>query len=360
MKPLVLAASFLCAVCTAVAFGLSAFAKEPVVQTTSAAAAIPVEGWLPSLEGANGWVHSEPLTPAMLRGKVVLVDFWTYTCINWQRTEPYVRAWAEKYRDSGLVVIGVHTPEFEFEKLPDNVRAGIEAFRVGYPVAIDNDYAIWRAFDNRYWPAIYIADANGRVRYHQFGEGAYARTEAVIRQLLREAGHPPAGDDVARPDARGSEVAADWENLRSGENYLGAGRSDGFVSVTDLGRRRGDHDPRTALRRNEWTLVGDWTIRPDAVALEKPGGRIVYRFHARDVHLVMGPPMPGAAVHFRVLLDGHRPGRDHGTDIDDAGNGTATGQRLYQLIRQSGPIADRVIEIKFLDPGIDAYVFTFG
>jgi thiol-disulfide isomerase/thioredoxin len=336
-------------------------AKEPAVQASSRSPQLPVEGRLPSFEGAVEWLNSAPLTPAMLRGKVVLVEFWTYTCINWQRTEPYVRAWAEKYKDRGLVVIGVHTPEFEFEKIPENIRMGVQAFRVGYPVAVDSGYAVWRAFRNRYWPAIYIADANGDLRYHQFGEGEYERTEAVIRQLLRESGQPEADDRAAQPDPRGSEVAADWTNLRSSETYLGRDQATGFVSraPTVIGTHHRYTAPASP-RLNQWGLAGDWNVRGDAVALEQPGGRILYRFHARDVNLVMGPATRGAAVRFRVLIDGRPPGSDHGGDVDEAGNGTVTGQRLYQLIRQADPTADRLFEIEFLDPGVEAFVFTFG
>jgi thiol-disulfide isomerase/thioredoxin len=355
----VLAAAIL-AVASAAPFG--SLLQERVAQrSTSSTRALPVEGALPSLTGATGWLNSQPLTPQTLRGKVVLVDFWTYTCINWQRTQPYVRAWAEKYKDQGLVVIGVHTPEFGFEKNVDNVRAGVKAFRVDYPVAIDSDYAIWRAFDNHYWPALYIVDAKGRIRYHQFGEGEYERTEAVIQRLLREAGNSGIASDLVQVDARGSEVAADWENLQSSENYLGRDRTEGFASPGGARVGRGhSYDAPSALKLNQWGLSGDWTVKPDAVVLNKANGRVVYRFHARDVHLVMGPSSQGASVRFRVLLGGRAPGNAHGGDVDEQGYGTVTGQRLYQLIRQPTPIADRVFEIEFLDPGVEAYVFTFG
>jgi hypothetical protein len=360
LRPFIAAAWVAIEALAAVA-GVEASAKEPAVPTAMHTAPLPVEGRLASFDGATEWLNSAPLTPAMLRGKVVLVDFWTYTCINWQRSEPWVRAWAEKYKDRGLVVIGVHTPEFEFEKIPENVRMGVEAFRVHYPVAVDSNYGVWRAFANRYWPALYIADANGRLRYHQFGEGEYERTEAVIRQLLREAGSPDPYDTLAQPDPRGSEVAADWANLRSGETYLGSEQATGFASRAPAvvgGNHR--YTAPTALRLNQWGLAGDWTVRRDAVAGEQAGGRIVFKFHARDVHLVMGPATRGSTVRFRVLVDGRPPGRDHGSDVDDAGNGTVTGQRLYQLVRQAGPTADRVFEIEFLDPGVEAFVFTFG
>ena len=339
------------------------FAQEGTVRPTASrsAATLPVEGRLPPFTGATTWLNSAPLTPDGLRGKVVLVDFWTYTCINWQRTEPYVRFWAQKYRDQGLVVIGVHTPEFPFEKNVDNIRPALKMFGVDYPVAVDNDYGVWNAFDNQYWPAVYIADANGRIRYHQFGEGEYERTEAVIRQLLREAGYPGTGYDGVTVEARGSEIAADWTNLRSQETYLGVEQAQGFASPGGavVGKSRTYAAPRS-LALNRWALAGDWTITPGAAALDKPNGRIAYRFHARDVHLVMGPATRGSSVRFRILIDGRPPGNAHGTDVDDEGTGTVTEQRLYQLVRQPGSIADRLFEIEFLDPGVEAYVFTFG
>jgi len=335
--------------------------ERPMQTMTMRAHPLPVEGSLASFAGAITWLNSQPLTPEALRGKVVLVDFWTYTCINWQRTEPYVRAWAEKYKDQGLVVIGVHTPEFGFEKNIDNIRPALKMFRIDYPVAVDSDYAIWKAFGNQYWPAIYIADGNGRIRHHQFGEGEYERTEAVIQQLLREAGYSGMGNDAVHVEPLGSEVAADWDNLRSQENYLGRDQAQGFASPggSPVGKSRNYAAP-SSLRLNQWALSGDWTVNPGAVVLDRSNGRIVYRFHARDLHLVMGPPLRGSPVRFRVLLDGHPPGNAHGVDVDEQGNGTATEQRMYQLIRQPKPIADRVFEIEFLDPGVEAYVFTFG
>ena len=335
--------------------------ERRVPPAASRAPHLPIEGTLPSLAGATTWLNSQPLTPEGLRGKVVLVDFWTYTCINWQRTQPYVRAWAERYRNQGLVVIGVHTPEFEFEKNVDNIRPALEMFRVDYPVAVDSNYAIWDAFGNRYWPAVYVVDANGKIRHHQFGEGEYERTEAVIQQLLREAGYSGKGNDAVRVDAHGSEVAADWDNLRSQENYLGHNRTEGFASPGSavVGKSRNYGVPQS-LMLNHWALGGDWTVNPGAIALDKGGGRIAYRFHARDLHLVMGPSSRGASIRFRVLLDGRPPGNAHGTDVDEQGYGTISGQRLYQLVRQPTPIADRVFEIEFLDPGVEAYAFTFG
>jgi thiol-disulfide isomerase/thioredoxin len=345
---------FIPAVIAAAAIATAASAAQDSV-------ALPVEGMFPALSGATGWLNSPPLTQEELRGKVVLVDFWTYTCINWQRTQPYVRAWAEKYKDQGLVVIGVHTPEFEFEKNVDNIRPALNRFRVDYPVAIDSDYGIWKAFRNNYWPAVYIIDATGNIRFHHFGEGEYERTEAVIQQLLREAGKSGVGSETVRVDAQGSEVAADWANLRSPENYLGSERTEGFASPSRpiAGKTRNYSAPKM-LSLNQWALRGDWTVNPGAVVLDKAGGAIVYRFHARDLHLVMGPATRGKPVRFRMLLDGRPPGPAQGVDVDEKGYGTVTEQRLYQLVRQRQPIEARRFEIEFLEPGVEAYAFTFG
>jgi thiol-disulfide isomerase/thioredoxin len=311
------------------------------------------------LRHATAWLNSQPLTQADLRGKVVLVDFWTYTCINWVRTLPYVRAWAEKYKDQGLVVIGVHTPEFEFEHDLDNVRRAVKALRVDYPVAIDNDYEVWSSFDNHAWPALYFIDAQGRLRDLHLGEGEYERSEQTIQRLLAEAGHREIARDHVAVDARGIEAAADWETLKSPENYLGYDRTANFASRAVLNKRRSYTAP-AELRLNHWALSGEWTMRKDATALDEPHGRIVYRFHARDVHLVMGPAAQGASVRFRVLIDGRPPGAAHGGDVDEQGNGVVTEQRLYQLIRQPYPIAERLFEIEFLDAGVEAFAFTFG
>jgi len=328
---------------------------------TAAMAPLPVEGRLPPLAGATGWLNSQPLTAADLRGKVVLVDFWTYTCINWLRSFPYVRAWAEKYKDQGLVAIGVHTPEFRFEKDVDNVRRAAKDMKVDFPIAMDNDYAIWRAFDNHYWPALYIIDAQGRIRHHQFGEGGYETSERIIKQLLGEAGSSGIGDQLTAVEARGVEAEADWADLKSPENYLGYEQTENFVSpggaVVD---KRRVYAAPAKVKLNDWALSGDWTVKKDAVVLNKANGRIAYRFHARDLHLVMGPAARGASVRFRVLIDGQPPGAAHGVDVDDQGNGTVSEQRLYQLIRQPNPIADRQFEIEFLDPGVEAFSFTFG
>jgi len=328
---------------------------------TAALAPLPVEGRLPPLGGATGWLNSQPLTAADLRGKVVLVDFWTYTCINWLRSLPYVRGWAGKYKEQGLVVIGVHTPEFRFEKDVDSVRRAVKDRKIDFPIAIDSDYAIWRAFDNNYWPALYVIDAQGRIRHHQFGEGGYEKSERIIQQLLSEAGFSGIGDQLAAVDARGVEAEADWAHLESPENYLGHERTENFVSpggaVVDKPRV---YAAPARVKLNHWALSGDWTVKNDAVVLNKASGRIAYRFHARDVHLVMGPYVRGASVRFRVLIDGQPPGAAHGIDVDDQGSGTVAEQRLYQLIRQPSPIADRQLEIEFLDPGVEAFSFTFG
>ena len=322
---------------------------------------LPVERELPSLAGATGWLNSEPLTVEALRGKAVLIDFWTYTCINWLRTLGYVRAWAEKYADQGLVVIGVHTPEFPFEGNPDNVRVAVKDMRVDYPVALDAEYAVWLAFDNRYWPATYIADARGRVRHHQFGEGGYAECEEVIQRLLREAGHGGIVDDLVSPALDGFEAQADWATLGSGETYLGYAQGQRFSSPGGAGY----DEPRTyavpdRLGLNQWALAGDWTIESRACVLNESDGRIAFRFHARDVHLILGPRAGEESVPFRVLVDGEPPGAAHGLDVDEHGDGAVVQQRLYQLIRERGPITDRTLEITFLGSGIEAYCFTFG
>jgi len=328
---------------------------------TPASGHLPDEGGFPSLAGAIEWINSPPLTPAGLRGKVVLVDVWTLTCINWLRTEPYIRAWAARYKDKGLVVIGVHSPEFEFEKDVANVRRAVNQMRIDYPVAVDSNMAIWQAFHNNYWPALYLIDAKGRIRYHQFGEGEYERTEQVIQQLLAESGASGVPKGPSAVDARGVEAAADWAHLKSQENYVGYEKTAGFASPGGVARDKSRaYAAPVGLRVNQWALSGDWTVRADASRPEKTGGRIVYRFHARDLHLVMGVPSGKSPVRFRVRIDGHPPGPAHGTDVDAEGNGTAMEQRLYQLIRQPGAIEDRQFEIEFLDPGVEAFCFTFG
>jgi len=316
---------------------------------------------LASLGGASEWLNSKPLTAAELRGKVVLIEFWTYTCINWLRTMPYVRAWQQRYKGQGLVVIGVHSPEFPFERDLDNVRRAAREMNVGYPIAVDNDFSVWGAFDNQYWPALYLFDAQGRIRHRQFGEGEYERTERIIQQVLAESGSAGVSHDLVSVDGRGAEAAPDWDNLKSPENYLGNERTENFASPG--GAKEGVHRVYALparLKLNHWALSGDWTVEKGAAILNKANGRIAYRFHARDLHLVMGPAARGTSVRFRVLIDGQPAGPAHGSDVDAQGAGTVTGQRLYQLIRQPGPIVDRQFEIEFLDPGVAAFSFTFG
>ena len=322
---------------------------------------LPIEAELPSLRGATVWINSKPLSQADLRGQVVLVDFWTYTCINWRRTLPYVRAWGEKYKDHGLVVIGVHTPEFSFEHNVDNIRWALKDMRIDYLVAVDSDYAIWRAFNNEYWPASYIIDAKGHIRHHHFGEGEYLQCEAVIQQLLVEAGISGFSREPVSVDDSGAEVAADLHNLRSPETYVGYEQTRNFASSHGAPRNKAHaYEAPARLGLNSWALAGNWTAGKEAVRLNQPNGRIAYRFHARDLNLVMGPAVRGASVRFCVLLDGHPPAAAQGVDIDGQGDGTVVEQRLYQLIRQTEPIADRQFEIEFLDSGVEAFDFTFG
>jgi len=323
--------------------------------------ALPVEGHLAPFEGATGWIDSPPLTPEGLRGRVVLVDFWTYTCVNWLRTLPYVRAWAAKYADAGLTVVGVHTPEFRFERDLDNVTAAVRDFRVDYPVALDSDYRVWNAFANHFWPAVYIADVDGRIRYHHFGEGEYAATEMVIQQLLLDAGAEGIDQELVMVDPVGLELSADWRTVQSGETYTGYRQSTGFAQE-DVAHFD-EPDTYVAAERlplNYWALSGIWTVAGHAAVANAPGARIAFQFHARDLDLVMGPASKETPIPFRVFLDGRPPGDAHGTDLAADGSGTVDGQRTYQLIRQPGSIADRRFEIEFLAAGAEAYCFTFG
>ncbi len=317
---------------------------------------LPIEGELPPLKHAIGWLNSPPLDVAELRGKVVLINFWTYTCINSLRTLPYVRAWAEKYRNQGLIVIGVHTPEFAFEHDIKNVRRAAQALNVEYPIAVDSNYAIWRAFSNEYWPAFYFVDAKGRIRHHHFGEGEYQRSERVIQELLRDAGRTDISPELVSFHAQGIEAAPEWASLQSPETYVGTVLAQNFAAL----RKGRAHVIPSQLKLNHWALEGDWTIGKQAAVLNEANGQIAYRFHARDLHLVMAPPVSGNSARFRVSLDGQPPGPAHGIDVDSQGNGTLSEPRLYQLIRQSQPITDRQFEIKFLDPGAQAFDFTFG
>ncbi|VVN91132.1 cytochrome c biogenesis protein DipZ [Pseudomonas fluorescens] len=325
------------------------------------AATLPIEGKLPPLDGAVQWLNSPPLSAEALKGKVVLVDFWTYSCINCLRTLPYVKAWAEKYRDQGLVVIGVHTPEFAFERDVGNVTKAMKDLGINYPVAIDNDYKVWRAFSNQYWPAHYFADAQGRIRYHHFGEGNYAESERVIQQLLREAGAAQVAGGLIDAKAQGVQLAADMSEIRSPETYLGYQRLEHFVPAASLARDRVTaYSPPTNPALNEWGLEGQWKVGAEQATLAAPAGKIVYRFHARDLHLVLGPGADGKPVRFKVTLDGQIPGAAHGTDVAPDGTGVVTEQRLYQLVRQPGDVAERTFSIEFLDPQVSAYAFTFG
>ena len=321
---------------------------------------LPVEGHLAGFGGATGWLNSPPLTLEDLRGKVVLVDFWTYTCINWLRTLAYVRAWTEKYEGDGLVVVGVHTPEFPFERDEDNVRWAVEDMAVGYPVALDPDYEVWRAFANHYWPAAYYADAEGQIRHHQFGEGGYEECERVIQMLLREAGREDVADDLVSVTPEGFEVQADWDNLSSPETYLGYEQAQNFASPGFAADEPRTYRVPEPLNLNEWALAGDWTVEGGASVPNEADGGLAFRFHARDAHLVMGPRDRNTEVPFRVLLDGEPPGDAHGHDVDADGNGTLSRQRLHQLIRQPGSIRERTLEITFPEAGAEAYCFTFG
>ncbi len=328
----------------------------------SSGTALPVEGALPALSGATTWLNSAPLTAESLRGKVVLVDFWTYSCINCLRTLPYVRQWADKYRDAGLVVIGVHAPEFAFERDLDNVRKAVKDLGITYPVAVDNGYAIWRGFNNKYWPAHYFIDANGNIRAHHFGEGEYEKSEQIIRDLLSEAGHTNLPGMVAgEAPTSGVEAAADLAQLKSPETYIGYERAENFVSLGGFQREGAKQYTATSpLTLNQWALKGGWTVGKEDAHLTQPEGAITYRFHARDLHLVLAPNDDGKPVRFRVLIDGKAPGNDHGTDTDANGAGVIDSHRLYQLVRQSGGVKERTFEIQFLDPGVRAYAFTFG
>ncbi|MHC8322165.1 cytochrome c biogenesis protein DipZ [Pseudomonas sp. GB2N2] len=322
---------------------------------------LPVEGNLPPLDGAVQWLNSPPLDAKALKGKVVLVDFWTYSCINCLRTLPYVKAWAEKYRDQGLVVIGVHAPEFAFERDVGNVTKAMKDLGINYPVAIDNDFKIWRAFNNEYWPAHYFADAQGRIRYHHFGEGDYAESERVIQQLLREAGAAEVAGGLINASAEGVQLAPDRNEVQSPETYVGYQRSEHFVPETSLlPDKLKAYNPPSQLALNDWSLSGQWTVGSDRAISSAPASRIVYRFHARDLHLVLGPGSDGKPVRFKVLIDGKVPGDAHGTDVGPDGSGSVTEQRLYQMVRQSGGVTDQTFSIEFLDPGVSAYAFTFG
>jgi len=326
-----------------------------------AGAAPKVEGDMPELKGATGWLNSKPLTRASLKGKVVVLDFWTYSCINCLRALPYINAWYDHYKDSGLVIIGVHSPEFDFEKDTKNVQQAVTKFGIQYPVAIDSDMAIWKAFNNRFWPAHYFVDAQGRIRGHHFGEGKYARSERTIRQLLTEAGAKNLPDPLDEAAGQGVSAAADSANVASPETYLGFERAENFQSPGSFARNAvKNYQQPASLTLNQWALGGRWKVGGERAALDAAPGRIVFRFKARDLHLVLGPGADRKPVRFRVLLDGKPPGADHGMDIDADGAGTVREQRLYQLIRQKGGVQEHEFTIEFLDPHVEAYSFTFG
>ncbi|MBM7503687.1 redoxin domain-containing protein [Agromyces aurantiacus] len=322
---------------------------------------LPIEGRLGSFDRARGWLNTEPLNREALRGRVVLVDFWTYTCVNWLRTLPYLRAWHAKYADAGLTIVGVHTPEFPFERELPNVTDRTRALGIDYPVAIDDHYGVWEDFANHYWPAVYLADADGRLRFHHFGEGDYAMTEMAIQHLLLEAGATGLDLDLVTVEPEGLEVAAAWTSLGSPETYLGSVRSSGFVSddVAAYDRAHHYHTPER-LVRNTWALSGDWTVTRDAAVLNAPDGAISFAFHARDVNLIIGPTTPGQSVRFRVTLDGRPVGEAHGTDVDADGRGTVARQDTLQLIRQPGRIEDHTVRVEFVSGGLAAFCFTFG
>ena len=323
--------------------------------------ALSDEGPMPDLSGAVGWINSPPLSSKSLRGKVVVIDFWTYSCINCLRALPYVEGWAAKYKDSGLVVIGVHTPEFAFEKERSNVEKAVRDLKITYPVAIDSDYKIWQAFNNNYWPAHYFIDGKGRIRYHHFGEGEYDESERVIQQLLKENGATSLAEGVITATGSGAEAAADNKNVGSPETYVGYKRAGNFASVEPVAKdSRKTYSPQPRLSLNQWALGGSWKVGEESAVLESLPGKIVFRFHARDLHLVLGPTKNGKPIRFTVKLDGTPPGEDHGADTDASGAGTVQGNRLYQLIRQKGPVEDRTFEIDFLDPGVQTFAFTFG
>ncbi len=342
--------------------GICAKADGPALPAAVKEPRLPIEGRMPALGNAEGWLNSIPLRTSDLRDKVVLVNFWTYTCINWLRTTPYLRAWADKYRDQGLIVIGVHSPEFAFEKDVANVERATRRLLLTYPILIDGEHAVWRSFNNQYWPASYLIDAQGRIRHHQFGEGNYEKTEQVIQQLLREAGATHAGGGLVSVNGRDAEASADWDDLESPENYLGYERTSGFASREGglSPGKPGSYAPPDRLKLNEWALAGKWTARKQNIALDGSAGSIIYQFHARDLHLVMGPELRGTSVRFRVTIDGRPPGAAHGADIDAQGRGIVSEHRLHQLIRQTSPVSDRRFEIEFLDAGVEAFAFTFG
>ncbi|KAB7897168.1 redoxin domain-containing protein [Rouxiella sp. S1S-2] len=342
-------------------FGLSRTNNQsPSAADENGAPVLSDLGPMPSLDGAVQWLNSPPLTPQALKGKVVLIDFWTYSCINCLRALPYVKAWADKYRSEGLVVIGVHAPEFAFERNVNNVIQESKKLGIDYPIAIDNNYSIWRAFNNQYWPAHYFIDAKGEIRYEHFGEGEYPQSERVIQQLLKEAGAKNVSTSISQVQAKGVEQAAGQDSDISPETYLGYMRSQHFASDNKVTDAPADFTISDRLDLNEWGLQGNWTVGDEKITLNKPNGRITYRFHARDLHLVLGPQEQGKQIRFKVTLDGKEPGEMHGSDISASGEGVVTDQRLYQLIRQPDAGSEHTFTIEFLDADVNAYAFTFG
>ncbi|OWW19325.1 hypothetical protein AYR66_07230 [Noviherbaspirillum denitrificans] len=330
------------------------------IATNPAAASLYPQGSMPNLSGADTWLNSAPLTPAQLKGKVVLVDFWTYSCINCIRTIPYIRAWADKYRDSGLVVLGVHTPEFQFEQDLSNIHAAMDRFRIDFPVAVDSGYRIWQSFGNRAWPAVYLVDGGGNIRYRQFGEGSYESTERAIQALLREAGKNSFNTALVHPVATDEQMAPDVNQIRSGETYVGYAQATGFRSPESVRKNAEQAYTTGKLGLNDWGLIGNWTVHTDRATAGQPESGIAYRFSARDLHLVLGPGKSGNPVRIRVTVDGHAPGANHGADIDEQGYGVVTQTRLHQLVRQVGDVRELRFEVRFLEPGAEVYAFTFG
>jgi thiol-disulfide isomerase/thioredoxin len=351
---------FALSLCAVAVLIWSLFEKRNEVTNTALDTSPPIEGSIPSFESATAWINSEPLTDADLRGKVVLVNFWTYTCINWRRQLPYVRAWSEKYKEKGLVVVGVHTPEFGFEKSIDNVKWAARTMDVNYPIAVDNEYGIWGAFENRYWPALYFVDTRGNIRHHQFGEGEYEKSEEVIQLLLRESG-AEIENGLVSISSSGAEAAPDWQSLGSPELYLGYDRTTSFSSPEGIELNTAQlYAFPDSLRLNHWALSGTWTVGRGASTLQDSSGKVRIRFQARDVHLVMGPSSSGKPIRFRVLVDGQPPGADHGVDVDEQGAGTVIEPRMYQLIRQTKPVVERTFEVEFFDSGVEIFSFTYG
>jgi len=334
---------------------------KPAQAPATIGSTLPDLGPAPSLDGAVTWLNSPPLTMAQLKGKVVVVDFWTYSCINCLRSLPYVKAWAQAYADQGLVVIGVHTPEFAFEKVPANVAKAVKDLGVTYPVAVDSNWTIWKAFKNNYWPAHYFIDANGHIRYEHFGEGEYDQSEMVIRKLLAERNGHAVGGMLTKVSATGAMAQADWAAARSPETYVGSDKAEGFAATPAIrAGQTADFTPAATIPVDHWAFAGSWRETPQAAIADKPGARILYQFRGRDLHMVLGPTADGHPVKFRILIDGKPPGADHGTDVDANGQGVITGLRLYQLVRQSTATTGRLFEIQFEDAGAQAFTFTFG